>query len=214
MGPLRGCTRLHTHIRSKDFSAWLQFFWQTPLFAPESSCPMPGYPEIPDIHGDQWLHCRYERQRNTRHNSQVALLGNDLAWAARRPFIESRVYHQHRTRPYIRAMGAAGDTDYFDVSFVNPPAPSHSRVRTFNPLTSLNPANAEKQQKYQCFRAELPGRSRLVPVPIYTLSGWHPGVVFGRRRARENRCQSPNGTVFEGSRHSSTATLGDKRRWQ
>lgn len=124
------------------------------------------------------------------HDNQVALLGSDLARAAKHPVIAPRPATFYRTRSDTRATGAPGGTDYFDVTFANPLAPSHSRIRSFNPLTSLNAAMSNKYRGYQGFISASPHRTRLLPIPIYTLGGWRPeafSVVTGLAKPVANR---------------------------
>lgn len=147
MSPLRSLFWVEDPHQQQKLLTVVQYFCRT-LFSRLTHCPKPLCPDMLDIHGDHLLRYNYGCERNNRHSNQVVLVRNDLARGPRRPFIEPRLNRQHRTRPDIREMGAAGCTDYFDVTFANQLALYHSRIWTVNPFTSLNAANAEKRRKY------------------------------------------------------------------
>eukprot|EP00177_Eucheuma_denticulatum_P008465 GFKZ01015388.1.p2 GENE.GFKZ01015388.1~~GFKZ01015388.1.p2 ORF type:complete len:168 (-),score=7.07 GFKZ01015388.1:12-515(-) len=117
------------------------------------------------------MHCLHGGKRIRHHDRHVILFATALAKTTRHPVVEPRFSSEKQKRFDTRAVGIGGGNDYFDVTFVNPLAPSHKIVRCFNPLTSLNAASAGKNRRCQSFIATST-RSRLVPVPMSILGGW------------------------------------------
>lgn len=110
-----------------------------------------------------------------RLNSQVRLLCSDLRKAARQPLVEPREGGQHSSSPDIKTLGATGGSDYLDVTVVHPLS-SQTRINSSitNPQGTLNTAHREKARKHQTFIESMGPSTRIVPIPITTLCGWHP----------------------------------------
>lgn len=97
------------------------------------------------IYGNHLLHCCYGCQRDSRNKNQVTLLGNELAKDIQQPFIGPLLYHNHPKRPNTRKERVVSYKEFFDITFVNPDAPSYVKSRKLNPVMSFNAAQTEKK---------------------------------------------------------------------
>eukprot|EP00177_Eucheuma_denticulatum_P006650 GFKZ01012104.1.p1 GENE.GFKZ01012104.1~~GFKZ01012104.1.p1 ORF type:complete len:220 (+),score=4.40 GFKZ01012104.1:930-1589(+) len=116
---------------------------KVPIFPFNTLCPTNNCPETLHFFGDHLMHCLHGRERIDHHDSPVTILTSDLAKAARHPITKPRPHGQHQARLDIWATESTGGTDFFDVTFVNPLAPSNTRARRFKPLTSLHAAKRQ-----------------------------------------------------------------------
>lgn len=168
-----------TYIKDRDFRLWFKYYCRIALFNGDEKCPRKGCDAQLDQHGDHLLHCpngmhQSGSPRIWRHNSQVRLLCSDLRKAARQPLLEPREGEQHPSRPDIRTLGCTGGSDYIDVTIVHPLS-SQTRINSCitNPEGTLNNAHREKERKHQTFIERMGPSSRIVPLPMTTLGGWH-----------------------------------------
>ena len=144
------------------------------LVQPGARCTRPQYAAVLDIYGDHLLYCEGGSHRIRRHDAQVRLLAGDLAKAARHPIVEEMPLGRHRERPGIRALGRTGGTDLFDVTICHPLSQARIRDAVQNPLNILKAAWAGKVSRYAAMVHEAGRSVQLLPVPIFTLGGWHP----------------------------------------
>ena len=120
------------------------------------------------------LYCDRGSRRIRGHDAQVRLLAGDLAKAALHPIVEEMPQGRHRERPDIRALGGTGGTDLFDVTICHPLSQARIRDAVQNPLNILKAAWAGKVSRYAAMVHEAGRSVQLLPVPIFTLGGWHP----------------------------------------
>ena len=111
-----------------------------------------------------------------RHDAQVKLLARDLAKAARHPVVEESPVGRHRERPDIRALGRSGGTELFDVTICHPLSQARIRNVVKNPLNLLKAAWTAKVSRYASVLQAAGTGFNLLPVPLSTLGGWHPGA--------------------------------------
>ena len=81
---------------------------------------------------------------------------------------------RHRVKPDIKALGTHGGTDFFDVTFVHPLTPARIPTLPQCPLRPLNQAENVKERRFARLVQDTGPRTRLVPIPMSTLGGWHP----------------------------------------
>ena len=127
-----------------------------------------------DTYGDHFLYCERGPHRIWRHDAQVKLLAMDLAKAARHHVVEERPVGRHRERPDIRALGRSGGTELFDVTIYHTLSQIRIRDVSENPLNLLKAAWTAKVSRYSGMLKAAGTGSNLFPVPLSTLSGWHP----------------------------------------
>ena len=182
---------LGTYISDRDFKVWFQYFCRVPLYAQDAKCPRCS--KDMDQYGDHLLYCPNGAPRGWRHDSQVMLLASDLSKAARHPIVEPP-QGTHKVRPDIKALGSNGGTDFYDVVFVHPLTDARLQAVARNPTQPLQHARHHKLRHYSAFlQSQGPG-SRLVPIPVSTLGGWHPeayGFVAGLAESIASRAMMP-----------------------
>lgn len=171
-------TGLRTYISDRDFRVWLKFYCRIPIIPENTTCPRRKCTAPLDRYGDHLLFCQSGLQfnacpRNWRHDCQVRLIATELCKAARRPMVEPH-HEQHCSRPDIKAMGTAGGTDYLDVTIAHPLS-SAQRITSLinNPSGLLVNACTAKLRIHAEFIRRAGTSSRLLPVALTTLGGWH-----------------------------------------
>ena len=106
----------------------------------------------------------------------MKLLARDLAKDANHPVVEERPVGRHRERPDIRALGRSGGTELFDDTICDPLNQARIRDESQNPLNLLKAAWIAKVSRYSGMLQSGGTRFNLLPVPLSTLGGWHPGA--------------------------------------
>lgn len=162
---------LGTYISDRNFKVWFQYFCRVPLYPENATCHR--CKKQMDQFGDHLLWCPNGSPRGWRHDSQKLLLASDLQKAARHPIVEPR-QTAHRVRPDIKALGSNGGTDFYDIVFVHPLTEKRIPVVARAPIKPLTESKNNKEGHYVAFMKDQGPRSRLVPVVLSTLGGWHP----------------------------------------
>ena len=119
----RPCKPLRTLINTPQFTTWMKYYCQVPLFQTGTKYNRPQCPAIMDMYGDHLLHCERANHRIRRHHAQVRLLQYDLKKAVRNPVLEPRPFGRHKERPDISALGSHGGSDVFDITICHPLSP-------------------------------------------------------------------------------------------
>ena len=86
-----------------------------------------------------------------------------------------------RERPDISAISSHGGSDLFDITFCHPLTPARIRDSVQNPLGILKAAWSAKFAKYASVLETYGTTVHLIPVPISTIGGWHPGSYRAMR---------------------------------
>ena len=172
----------------------MQYYCQVPLFQHRTRCQRPQCAAVMDTDGDHLLYCERGPRRIRRHDAQVKVLARDLAKAACHPVVEERQVGRHRDRPSIvrlfasllnnknrgrpdiRALGRSGGTELFNVTICHPLGQARIRDVVENPLNLLKAAWTAKVSRYASMLQAAGTGFNLLPVPLLTLSGWHPDV--------------------------------------
>lgn len=170
---------LLTHIPDRDFRLAMRYHCGVRLFNDAFPCPREGCTDTVDPHGDHLITCHYRVSPGNaplhwRHNSIVRVLAACLKRASRNPTVEPRT-DTARTRPDIKADGADGGTEFFDVTIAHP-LTSTSRMAQVErwPDTILKTASTKKHAKYHEFVQGEGQHARLHPIALTSLGGWHP----------------------------------------
>ena len=170
---------MRTHIPNRAWRVCMRYYTGTPLFSAGICCMRSGCAEVLDVHGDHLLHCpRGVNPRNAplrwRHDSLVRQFAGILSRAARAPAVEPADI-EDSLRPDIRATGARGGYDFLDIVVVNPLSTHKRRDEVIRcPDTHLTSASNRKSTKYHHLVAAAPAGSKVVPIALSTVGGWHP----------------------------------------
>ena len=90
--------------------------------------------------------------------------------------VEERPLGRHRERPDIRALGRSGGTGLFVVTICHPLSQARIRDVIENPMNLLKAAWTLKVSRYAGMLQAGGTGFKLLPVPLSTLGGWHPGA--------------------------------------
>ena len=103
-------------------------------------------------------------------------VARDLGKAARHPVVEERPVGRHRERTDIRSLGRSGGTEFFGATICHPLSQARIRDVIENPLNLLKAAWTAKVSRFDSMLQAAETGLKLLPVPLSTLGGWHPGA--------------------------------------
>lgn len=175
---------LFCHIADPDFRLWLRFHCGVRLFNDGMKCPRENCKADVDEFGDHLLVCHRRVSPGNaplhwRHDSLVQIIAATLRRAARNATVEPRgEYAAGRERPDIRADGVHGGTDLLDVTVAHPLTSSARMTQVTRwPQSILTTAMTRKFDKYHDLLAAAGPQTRLLPLAVTTLGGWHADAL-------------------------------------
>ena len=112
--------RFELFINAPQFTTWIKYYCQVPLFQTGTKCNRPQCAATMDIYGDHLLQCERGTHRIRRHDAQIRLLQAGLKKTARHPVLEPQPFGRQKERPDISALGSHGDSDMFDITICHP----------------------------------------------------------------------------------------------
>ena len=134
----RSCKPLRTLINAPQFTTWMKYYCQVPLFQTGKKCNRPQCAANMDMYEDHLLHRERDTHGIRRDEAEVRLLQAELKKAGGgHPVLEPRPVGRHNECPDISALGSHGGSD---IIISHPLSPAQIRDRSKNPLTLLKNA--------------------------------------------------------------------------